>query len=208
LIDSFFGNLHFNAKKMKTVLIDYGAGNIQSVKYALNRLGIEPILTKDHDIIKSADKVIFPGVGAANAAMRQLKASGLDKLIPTLTQPVLGICVGMQLMCKKSKEGDVDCLGIINVEVEKFKKGLKIPHMGWNNLKDIKSNLFNTNHNAEQMYFVHSYYVPVNEHTIATTDYGVPFSAAIQKDNFYAVQFHTEKSGDIGEEILKNFLEL
>ena len=193
---------------MKTVLIDYGAGNIQSVKYALNRLGIEPILTKDHDIIKSADKVIFPGVGAADAAMLQLKASGRDKLIPTLTQPVLGICVGMQVMCKRSKEGDVDCLGIINVEVEKFKKGLKIPHMGWNNLKDIKSNLFNTNHNAEQMYFVHSYYVPVNEHTIATTDYGVPFSAAIQKDNFYAVQFHTEKSGDIGEEILKNFLEL
>ena len=193
---------------MKTVLIDYGAGNIQSVKYALNRLGIEPILTKDHDIIKSADKVIFPGVGAANAAMRQLKASGLDKLIPTLTQPVLGICVGMQLMCKKSKEGDVDCLGIINVEVEKFKKGLKIPHMGWNNLQDIKSNLFNANHDTEQMYFVHSYYVPVNEYTIATTNYGVPFSAAIQKDNFYAVQFHTEKSGDIGEEILKNFLEL
>ena len=193
---------------MKTVLIDYGAGNIQSVKYALNRLGIEPILTKDHDIIKSADKVIFPGVGAANAAMRQLRASGLDKLIPTLTQPVLGICVGMQLMCKRSKEGDVDCLGIINVEVEKFKKGLKIPHMGWNNLQDIKSNLFNANHDTEQMYFVHSYYVPVNEYTIATTNYGVPFSAAIQKDNFYAVQFHTEKSGDIGEEILKNFLEL
>lgn len=193
---------------MKTVLIDYGAGNIQSVKYALNRLGIEPILTKDHDIIKSADKVIFPGVGAADAAMRQLKASGLDKLIPTLTQPVLGICVGMQLMCKRSKEGDVDCLGIINVEVEKFKKGLKIPHMGWNNLRDIKSNLFNANHNTEQMYFVHSYYVPINEYTIATTDYGVPFSAAIQKDNFYAVQFHTEKSGDIGEKILKNFLEL
>ena len=193
---------------MKTVLIDYGAGNIQSVKYALNRLGIEPILTKDHDLIKSADKVIFPGVGAADAAMRQLKVSGLDKLIPTLTQPVLGICVGMQLMCKRSKEGDVDCLGIINVEVEKFKKGLKIPHMGWNNLRDIKSNLFNANNDAEQMYFVHSYYVPINEYTIATTDYGVPFSAAIQKDNFYAVQFHTEKSGDIGEEILKNFLEL
>lgn len=193
---------------MKTVLIDYGAGNIQSVKYALNRLGIEPILTKDHDLIKSADKVIFPGVGAADAAMRQLKVSGLDKLIPTLTQPVLGICVGMQLMCKRSKEGDVDCLGIINVEVEKFKKGLKIPHMGWNNLRDIKSNLFNANNDAEQMYFVHSYYVPINEYTIATTDYGIPFSAAIQKDNFYAVQFHTEKSGDIGEEILKNFLEL
>ena len=193
---------------MKTVLIDYGAGNVQSVKYALNRLGIEPILTKDHDIIRSADKVIFPGVGAADSAMKQLKASGLDKLIPTLTQPVLGICVGMQLMCKSSTEGNVDCLGIIDVEVKKFDKGLKIPHMGWNNIQDIKSSLFNGNHNAEQMYFVHSYYVPVNEYTIATTDYGVPFSAAIQKDNFYAVQFHTEKSGDIGEKILKNFLEL
>jgi glutamine amidotransferase len=193
---------------MKTVLIDYGAGNVQSVKYALNRLGIEPILTKDHDIIRSADKVIFPGVGAADSAMKQLKASGLDQLIPTLTQPVLGICVGMQLMCKSSSEGNVDCLGIIDVKVEKFKQGLKIPHMGWNNIEDIKTNLFNGNHNAEQMYFVHSYYVPINEYTIATTNYGSPFSASIKKDNFYAVQFHTEKSGDLGEEILKNFLEL
>jgi glutamine amidotransferase len=193
---------------MKTVLIDYGAGNVQSVKYALNRLGIEPILTKDHDIIRSADKVIFPGVGAADSAMKQLKASGLDKLIPSLKQPVLGICVGMQLMCKSSTEGNVNCLGIIDVEVKKFEKGLKIPHMGWNNIQDVKTDLFNGNHNAEQMYFVHSYYVPVNEYTIATTDYGVLFSAAIKKDNFYAVQFHTEKSGDLGEKILKNFLEL
>ncbi len=193
---------------MKTVIIDYGAGNIQSVKYALNRLGIEPILTKNHDIIKSADKVIFPGVGAADSAMKQLKSSGLHKLIPKLTQPVLGICVGMQLMCKTSKEGDVDCLGIIDVEVKKFEKGLKIPHMGWNNIQNIKSDLFKNNCEQKQMYFVHSYYVPINKYTIATTNYGVPFSAAIQKDNFYAVQFHTEKSGDIGEEILKNFLEL
>jgi imidazole glycerol-phosphate synthase subunit HisH len=193
---------------MKIVLIDYGAGNVQSVKYALNRLGIEPSLTKDHDEIKSADKVIFPGVGSAKAAMEQLKASGLDVLIPTLTQPVLGICVGMQLMCKHSEEGDVQCLGIIDSEVKKFKPGLKIPHMGWNNISDLKSPLFQGLPTEHQVYFVHSYYVPVNEYTIATTDYSNDFSAAIKKDNFYAVQFHAEKSGDIGEQILKKFLAL
>jgi glutamine amidotransferase len=193
---------------MKIVLIDYGAGNVQSVKYALNRLGIEPSLTKDHDEIKSADKVIFPGVGSAKAAMEQLKASGLDVLIPTLTQPVLGICVGMQLMCKHSEEGDVQCLGIIDSEVKKFKPGLKIPHMGWNNISDLKSPLFQGLSTEHQVYFVHSYYVPVNEYTIATTGYSNDFSAAIKKDNFYAVQFHAEKSGDIGEQILKKFLAL
>tara|TARA_B110000459_G_C16481964_1_gene434723 strand:- start:220 stop:801 length:582 start_codon:yes stop_codon:yes gene_type:complete len=193
---------------MKIVLIDYGAGNVQSVKYALNRLGIEPSLTKDHDEIKSADKVIFPGVGSAKAAMEQLKASGLDALIPTLTQPVLGICVGMQLMCKHSEEGDVKCLGIIDSEVKKFKPGLKIPHMGWNNISNLKSPLFQGLPTEHQVYFVHSYYVPVNEYTIATTDYSNDFSAAIKKDNFYAVQFHAEKSGDIGEQILKKFLAL
>ena len=144
---------------MKTVIIDYGAGNIQSVKYALNRLGIEPILTKNHDIIKSADKVIFPGVGAADSAMKQLKSSGLHKLIPKLTQPVLGICVGMQLMCKTSKEGDVDCLGIIDVEVKKFEKGLKIPHMGWNNIQNIKTvvivaHRFASVKNCHKIYFI------------------------------------------------------
>lgn len=193
---------------MKIALIDYGAGNVQSVKYAVNRLGYEPVLTKDHDEIKSADKVIFPGVGAAKAAMEQLKESGLDKVIPTLTQPVLGICVGMQLMAKHSKEGDVECLGIIDAEVVKFEEELKIPHMGWNDLSETKSDLFANLPSEHQVYFVHSYYVPVNEYTIATTDYGVNFSAAIKKDNFYAVQFHTEKSGDIGERILKQFLEL
>lgn len=193
---------------MKIALIDYGAGNVQSVKYAVNRLGYEPILTKDHDEIKTADKVIFPGVGAAKAAMQQLKESGLDKVIPTLTQPVLGICVGMQLMAKHSQEGDVECLGIIDAEVVKFEEGLKIPHMGWNDLSETKSDLFALLPSEHQVYFVHSYYVPVNEYTIATTDYGVNFSAAIKKDNFYAVQFHTEKSGDIGEQILKQFLEL
>ncbi|MDG1518142.1 MAG: imidazole glycerol phosphate synthase subunit HisH [Flavobacteriales bacterium] len=193
---------------MKIVLIDYGAGNVQSVKYALNRLGIEPSLTKDHNEIKSADKVIFPGVGSAKAAMEQLKASGLDELIPTLIQPVLGICVGMQLMCKYSEEGNVKCLGIIDSEVKKFKPGLKIPHMGWNNISDLKSPLFQGLPTEHQVYFVHSYYVPLNEYTIATTDYSNDFSAAIKKDNFYAVQFHAEKSGDIGEQILEKFLAL
>jgi len=193
---------------MKIALIDYGAGNVQSVKYAVNRLGFDPILTKDHDVIKSADKVIFPGVGAAKAAMDQLRVSGLHQLIPTLTQPVLGICVGMQLMAKHSEEGDVECLGIIDTEVKKFDEGLKIPHMGWNNISNFKSEIFKGLPEQHQVYFVHSYYVPVGDYTVATTDYGIDFSAAIQKDNFYAVQFHTEKSGDVGEQILKQFLEL
>lgn len=193
---------------MKTVLIDYGAGNVQSVKYALNRLGVEPILTKNHDEIISADKVIFPGVGSAKAAMEQLKSSGLDVLIPQLTQPVLGICVGMQLMCKHSEEGDVECLGIIDAEVKRFEPGLKIPHMGWNNITNCKTPLFELAKADDQVYFVHSYYVPVNDYTIASTNYGIKFSAAIQKNNFYAVQFHAEKSGEVGEQILRKFLAL
>lgn len=193
---------------MKIALIDYGAGNVQSVKYALNRLGISPILTKNHEEIIAADKVIFPGVGSAKAAMEQLKQSGLDKLIPTLKQPVLGICVGMQLMCKSSQEGEVDCLGILDVEVKRFNEGLKIPHMGWNDIYDYQSPLFKGLTEHEQVYFVHSYYVPVNDATSAKTNYGIEFSAAIQKDNFYAVQFHTEKSGEVGAQILKNFIEL
>ena len=193
---------------MKIALIDYGAGNVQSVKYAVNRLGYDPVLTKNHDEIRSADKVIFPGVGSAKSAMNQLKQSGLDKVIPKLKQHVLGICVGMQLMAKHSQEGDVECLGIIDAKVVKFKKDLKIPHMGWNDISDVKSDLFVHLPSESQVYFVHSYYIPLNEYTIASTDYGTTFSAAIQKDNFYAVQFHTEKSGDIGEQILKQFLEL
>ena len=193
---------------MKIALIDYGAGNVQSVKYAIKRLGYEPILTKDHDVIRDADKVIFPGVGAAKSAMEQLIDSGLDKLIPSLKQPVLGICVGMQLMCNYSEEGDVQCLGIIDAEVKKFREGLKIPHMGWNNISDFKSKIFDGLLEGEQFYFVHSFYVPENKYSVALTNYGIRFSAAIQKDNFYAVQFHTEKSGDAGEQILKQFLEL
>ncbi|MBL55906.1 MAG: imidazole glycerol phosphate synthase subunit HisH [Flavobacteriales bacterium] len=193
---------------MRIALIDYGAGNVQSVKYAIKRLGFEPILTKDHDVIRDADKVIFPGVGAAKSAMEQLIDSGLDKLIPSLKQPVLGICVGMQLMCNYSEEGDVECLGIIDAEVKKFREGLKIPHMGWNNISDFKSKIFDGLLEGEQFYFVHSFYVPENKYSVALTNYGIRFSAAIQKDNFYAVQFHTEKSGDAGEQILKQFLEL
>ena len=193
---------------MNIALIDYGAGNVQSVKYALNRLGYEPILTKNHDEICSADKVIFPGVGSAKAAMEQLQQSGLDKLIPTLKQPVLGICVGMQLMCKYSHEGDVKCLGIIDTEVKRFEVDLKIPRMGWNSVSNFNSVLFNNIELQEQVYFVHSYYVPLNENTVAVTQYGIEFSAAVQKDNFYAVQFHTEKSGEVGSQILKQFLEL
>lgn len=193
---------------MRIALIDYGAGNVQSVKYAIKRLGYEPILTKDHDVIRDADKVIFPGVGAAKSAMEQLIDSGLDKLIPSLKQPVLGICVGMQLMCNYSEEGDVECLGIIDAEVKKFREGLKIPHMGWNNISDFKSKIFDGLLEGEQFYFVHSFYVPENKYSVALTNYGIRFSAAIQKDNFYAVQFHTEKSGDAGEQILKQFLEL
>jgi glutamine amidotransferase len=193
---------------MKIALIDYGAGNVQSVKYAINRLGYEPILTKDSNEIISADKVIFPGVGSAKAAMQQLQESELDKLIPNLKQPVLGICVGMQLMCKYSEEGNVKCLGIIDAEVKRFKGDLKIPHMGWNGIFDCKSLVFDNIRENNQVYFVHSYYVPINENTIAKTCYGFDFSAAIQKDNFYAVQFHAEKSSDIGAQILKQFLEL
>ena len=193
---------------MKIALIDYGAGNVQSVKYAVKRLGYEPVLTKDHEEIRSSDKVIFPGVGSAKAAMVQLQMSGLDELIPTLKQPVLGVCVGMQLMCKYSFEGNVSCLGIIDAEVKKFEGAMKIPHMGWNTISDFKSTIFDHSLDIEQVYFVHSYYVPINKYTIAETSYGLSFSAAIQKDNFYAVQFHTEKSGDIGSQILKKFLEL
>ncbi len=193
---------------MKIALIDYGAGNVQSVRYAVNRLGYEPVLTKNHDEIISADKVIFPGVGSAKAAMEQLADSGLDKLIPTLSQPVLGICVGMQLMCKYSYEGDVKCLGIIDAQVKRFEGNLKIPHMGWNMISNFKSPIFEGIAEDNQVYFVHSYYVPIHETTVARTHYGEDFSAAVQKDNFYAVQFHTEKSGDIGSQILKQFLEL
>lgn len=193
---------------MKIAIIKYNAGNTQSVIFALNRLGIEPILTDDFEELKSADKVIFPGVGEASTTMKHLKELKMDQLIPNLKQPVLGICLGMQLMCAHSEENDTDCLGIFDLPVLKFKsEDYKIPHMGWNNLIYTKNNLLDSLPD-DHMYFVHSYYVPTSEYTIATTDYINEFSAAIRKDNFYAVQFHPEKSSAQGTQILKNFINL
>ena len=195
---------------MKIAIIDYKAGNIKSVEAALQRLGCETILTKDPQTISAADKVIFPGVGHANAALEALKAAGLDTLIPSLTQPVLGICLGMQMMCRRSEEGDTPCLGIFDAEVVKFRPehGEKIPHMGWNQISQLKSPLFEGIPDGSFMYFVHSYMVPVFEHTAAKCGYAQDFSAAIARDNFYGCQFHPEKSGNIGLKILENFIKL
>lgn len=192
---------------MKIAIIKYNAGNIKSVSNALGRLGIEHSITDDHEAIKSADKVIFPGVGEASTTMNYLKERKLDSLIRNLKQPVLGICLGMQLMCRHSEEGDTPCLGIFDLPVKKFDVPHKIPHMGWNSLHDVKLPLFSANNENEFVYFVHSYYVPAASDTIATSYYGIPFSAALSKDNFCATQFHPEKSGKIGEGILKSFLE-
>jgi glutamine amidotransferase len=193
---------------MKTVIVDYKAGNVQSVLFALERLGVNATVTCDAEEIKSADKVIFPGVGEASSAMRALKAHNLDKLLPTLTQPFLGVCLGMQLLCQHSEEGDTEMLGIIPVPVKRFEIDLKVPHMGWNNLHHLKSDLFTGIQEDEYAYFVHSFYAPVTEFTIAQSSYSDPFSAALQYKNFYAVQFHTEKSGAPGAHILQNFLNL
>lgn len=187
------------------VIIDYGAGNVKSVNFAFQRLGFEPILSYDPEIIRKADYVVFPGVGHARSAMGNLKAKNLVGVIRELKQPVLGVCLGMQLMCRYSQEGDVEGIGIFDVDVVRFEDQLKVPHMGWNDLMDGKSLLKAI---SGQAYFVHSYYVPQNEKTIATCDYGITFSAALSKDNFYGCQFHPEKSGEVGERILKRFLEL
>jgi len=189
-------------------IIDYGAGNVQSVKYALERLGKTAILTSDIETIKQAEKVIFPGVGEAQSAMNALKSLGLHKLIPELKQPFLGICLGMQLMCESSEEGNATALGIFPMKVQRFQVELKIPQIGWNNIWSLKTNLFKGIEEKSFMYFVHSFYVPENEFSIANSDYSINFSAAINKDNFYACQFHPEKSGNIGQQILKNFLDL
>ena len=193
---------------MKTAIIDYGAGNVQSVLFALERLGFEGIVTNDWNVIKKADKVIFPGVGEASSAMKMLMDSGLDVLIPTLKQPVLGICLGMQLMCKYSEEGNTNGLGIFDVNVVKFSQEVKVPQMGWNTIYNLKSPLFTGIKENEFMYLVHSYYAPLSENTIANTNYELEYSTALQRDNFFGVQFHPEKSGVFGEQILKNFLNL
>lgn len=196
---------------MQVAIIKYNAGNIRSVDYALKRLGVEAVITADPETLRKADKVIFPGVGEAFTTMEHLKQHGLDKLIVDLKQPVLGICLGMQLMCRHSEEGDADGLGIFDADVKRFvarRHEDKVPHMGWNNLTDVKSALFPAELEDKFVYFVHSYYVPVNAYTAATTDYILPFSAALHKGNFYATQFHPEKSGSVGEAILRNFLNL
>lgn len=193
---------------MKIVIINYGAGNIQSIIFAIERLGFHAVLSNDPAEIKAADKVIFPGVGEASYAMKKLKESGLDVLIPTLTQPVLGICLGMQLMCKHTQEGDTTGLGIFDVNVIKFTPKVKVPQMGWNTIYNLKSDLFKEVNENEYMYLVHSFYAPLCKETIATTDYEVAYSSALENNNFYGTQFHPEKSGDVGEKILGNFLEL
>lgn len=194
---------------MKVILLKYNAGNIQSVSYALERLGVDFEITDDVETIQAADKVIFPGVGEASTTMAYLKNNKLDQVIRDLKQPVLGICLGMQLMCKHSEENDTPCLGIFDEGVRKFQASteFKVPHMGWNNLTLTDSWPEKTLENSS-VYFVHSYYVPVNQFTTAVSDYIVPFSAAMKKNNFYAVQFHPEKSAQAGEQILKSFLEV
>lgn len=189
-------------------LIDYGAGNIRSVSNALYRLGAAPVLTSDLDQIRQAEKVIFPGVGEAGSAMRALRATGLDVLIPQLQQPVLGICLGLQLLCRRSEEANTEGLGIFPVDVRRFPATGKVPHMGWNDLRELRGPLLAGLPPAPDVYFVHSYYAECSAHTVATCDYLLPFSAALALNNFYAVQFHPEKSGPFGQKILQNFLKL
>ena len=196
---------------MNVAIVKYNAGNIYSVVNALRRMGIEPLLTDDAEQLQKADRVLFPGQGHSAEAMEYLKARRLDEVIRDLKQPVFGICVGQQLLCKHSEEGDVDCIGIFDADVKRFqpqKHEDKVPCMGWQNLSNLKSPLMEGLGDNPYVYFVHSYYVPVCEHTIATADYILPYSASMHKDNFYTCQFHPEKSGKVGEQILKNFLEL
>lgn len=197
-------------------IIKYNAGNVQSVQYALQRLGVESIVTDDEEQIRNADKVIFPGVGHAGAAMKDVRDKKLDDLILSLKQPVLGVCVGMQLMCNYSEEGDTKCIGIFKEDVKLFSpkispentRAVKVPQIGWNSIYDLKSVLFNDLKEGDFVYLVHSYYADLGKDTVATVDYILPYSAALQKDNFYAVQFHPEKSGTVGANIIKNFISL
>lgn len=197
---------------MNVAIIKYNAGNIRSVDHALSRAGVTGEITDDPERIKKADKVIFPGVGEAANTMKYLKERGLDRLIAGLEQPVLGICLGQQLMCSWSEEGDTPCIGIFDQPVRHFPSGrgsgLKVPHMGWNSLRDTRGTILGKSLEGAYVYFVHSYYVPLGSETAATCEYLVPFSAAMEKDNFFATQFHPEKSGGPGQKILSNFLSL
>ena len=196
---------------MNLSIIQYNAGNIQSVLFALERLGVSAIVTDDPAMIQAADKVIFPGVGEASTAMAYLKERNLDQLIVALKQPVLGICLGMQLMCKHSEENDTNCLGIFEEQVLAFKtteNTIKVPQIGWNNITNLKTDLFNGIPENSYTYFVHGFYAELGDNTIATTDYIKPYSSTLQKNNFYGVQFHPEKSAGVGEQIIQNFLSL
>ena len=189
-------------------IVKYNAGNITSVKNAIERLGFSVVVTDDENLLKSAEKVIFPGVGEASSAMKYIKGKGLDKVIKNLKQPVLGICLGQQLMCQFSEEGNTECLGIFDANVKKFEPKLKVPHVGWNTISGLKSEIYNEISVEEDFYFVHSFYSEICSETTAVCDYIVPFSASMQKNNFYATQFHPEKSSSVGEQLLLNFLKL
>jgi imidazole glycerol-phosphate synthase subunit HisH len=193
---------------MEVAIIKYNAGNVQSVVYALDKLSVNYLITDDIEEIKRADKVIFPGVGEASTAMSYLQAKNLDKVIKELKQPVFGVCLGLQLLCRFSEENETHCMGVFDIDVKRFEPSLKVPHMGWNTLGDCKGKLMNGVGIDPYVYFVHSYYASLSPFTVATTDYIIPFSAALEKDNFFAVQFHPEKSSETGLKIMKNFIEL
>lgn len=193
---------------MKVSIVKYNAGNVQSVLFALERIGISATVTDDKEVLTTSDKVIFPGVGEASSAMQYLKEKNLDKVIVNLKQPVLGICLGMQLMCQYSEEGNTNCLRIFDNQIKLFTGNIKAPQIGWNTIYDLKTNLYKGIKENEYMYFVHSYYAEVSKYTIAKTNYGIEYSSSLQKNNFYAAQFHPEKSSDAGQQLLENFIKL